>query len=97
MSLPVVLTHEAQTDFDLAADWYEDQANAGLRFMTQVRRALDRIGLLPEVPRTLYRGIRRSRVEGFPFYLYDRVEPDRVEVVAVLHGRRDPSAWKGRA
>lgn len=97
MNLPVILTPEARSDFDRAADWYEDQAGLGLRFTAHVRQALDRIGLMPEAPRTLYRDVRRAKVQRYSYYIYYRVQSDRVEVLAVLHGRRDPSVWKGRA
>jgi hypothetical protein len=37
MNLPVVLTPEAQTEFDEAADWYEQQAGLGAAFTANVR------------------------------------------------------------
>ena len=97
MSLPVVLTAEAEADFDEAADWYEQQAGRGTKFTLQVRQALARIGLMPELHAVLHRDIRRAKVQKFPYNVYYRVRPDRVEVIAVLHGRRDPSVWKNRA
>ena len=48
MSLPVVLTHEAEADFDAAADWYQAHGDLGARFTTHVREALNRIGQMPE-------------------------------------------------
>lgn len=96
MSLPVVLTAEAEADFDAAADWYEEQAGLGASFTLQVRQILIRIGQMPELHGVLHRDIRRAKVPKFPYNVYDRVRPDRVEVIAVLHGRRDPSAWKER-
>lgn len=97
MSLPVVLTAEAEADFDAAADRYEQQAGLGAKFTLRVRQALARIDQRPELHAVLHRDIRRVRVEKFPYNIYYRVRPDRVEVIAVLHGRRDPSVWKGRA
>jgi plasmid stabilization system protein ParE len=97
MRLPVVLTAEAQVDFDTAADWYEQQAGIGARFTLRVREALARIGRMPELHAVVRRDIRRAKVENFPYRIFYRVRPERVEVIAVLHGRRDPSVWKGRA
>jgi len=97
MNLPVVLTQEAAADFDAAADWYQQEAGLGERFTAHVRRALDRISQMPELHRILYRGIRRARVKKFPYSIYFRIQTDRVEVIAVLHGRRDPSVWRSRA
>jgi len=97
MSLPVVLTAEAEADFDDAADCDEQQARLGARFTLGVRQALVRIGQMPELHAALHRDIRRARVRKFPYNIYYRVRPDRVEVIAVLHDRRDPSVWKSRA
>jgi len=42
--LPVVLTDEAEAEFDAAADWYEDQTGLGAKFTAHVREVLNRIG-----------------------------------------------------
>ncbi len=97
MTLPVVLTAEAEADFDASADWYEEQAGLGAKFTVQVRKALNQVGQMPELHSVLHQDIRRARVQKFPYNVYYRVRPDRVEVLAVLHGRRDPSVWKNRA
>ncbi len=97
MSLPVVLTREAATDFDAAADWYQEQAGLGAKFTADVREGLARIGQMPEMHAILHGDIRRAKVQKFPYNVYFRVRADRVEVIAVLLGRRDPSLWKSRA
>ena len=38
-----------------------------------------------------------EEVRQFPFVVYYRVRDDRIEVLAVMHGGRDPSAWQARA
>ena len=97
MSLPVVLTYEAETDFDAAADWYQAHGDLGARFTTHVREALNRIGQMPESYAVHHRDIRRAQVRKFPYNVFFRLHADRVEVIAVLHGCRDPAAWKSRA
>jgi toxin ParE1/3/4 len=97
MRLPVVLTQDAEADFDTAADWYQMRAGLGEKFTAHVRATLDRIAQMPELHPILYRGIRRVRVRKFPYCIYYRVQTDRVEIIAMLHGRRDPSAWRSRA
>jgi plasmid stabilization system protein ParE len=39
----------------------------------------------------------RARTRRFTYIVYYRALNDRVEVVAVLHGRRDASTWTTRA
>jgi plasmid stabilization system protein ParE len=97
MSLPVVLSREAEREFDDAADWYEQRAGSGAKFVAQVRETLNQIGLMPELHAVVHRNVRRAVVRRFPYNLYYRVQADRVEVIAVMHNRRDPSEWQGRA
>lgn len=59
MSLRVVLTIEAEADFDSAADWYEQNANLGEAFTMQVRKVLNQVAKMPELHREIYKDIRR--------------------------------------
>jgi plasmid stabilization system protein ParE len=43
MNRPVVLSRQAQREFDEAADWYEQQAGLGARFTERVRDVLRRV------------------------------------------------------
>ena len=48
---------------------------------------------MPRLGQIVWEDIRASRLRRFPYIVYYRVLSDRVEVLAVLHGRRDSSAW----
>ncbi len=97
MSLPVVLGPDAARDVETVAAWYEEKAGSGAQFVAKVQEVLDRIGPMPESHAVVYRDLRRARVPRFPYNLCYRVLGDRVEILAVVHNRRDPSAWKSRA
>jgi plasmid stabilization system protein ParE len=98
MSLPVVLTPEAEDELDEAAQWYEQQAaGLGVDLVAKVRVALASIGAIPTIHAPVYRDIRRAMIRRFPYSVFYRVHPDRIEVLAVFHNRRDPSIWQGRA
>ena len=97
MNLPVILSPAADRDIEAAAEWYEEAAGSGARFVARVQEVLDRIGLTPELHAVAYRDVRRARVPKFPYNIYSRVIADRVEILAVVHGRRDPSVWQSRA
>ncbi len=84
-------------EFDTAADWYEEQDELGAKFTACVRAVLEQIAQMPESRAIIYRDIRRAGVRRFPYNVFYRVHVDRVEVIAVLHGRRAPSVWKSRA
>lgn len=91
MNLPVVLTQEAEEDFDSAADWYQQQGGLGAKFTAGVREALQQLHAV------LHRDVRRVKLRKFPYSIYFRILADRLEVIAVLPGKRDPSVWRSRA
>lgn len=98
MSLPVVLTPEAEAEFDAAADWYEQQAGLGAEFTAKVRDVLNRIAATPLMHQVVYQqDIRRAVVRRFPYSVFYRAEPTRITVIAVFDNRRDPAIWQGRA
>lgn len=98
MSLPVGFRPEALDDVLLAREWYERQSpDLGQAFATRVEQLLDRIAATPELYAATFRNVRPAKLRRFPYVVYYRFLADRVEVLAVLHGSRDPRAWKKRA
>lgn len=97
MNLPVILSPAADREFAEAAAWYERQAGLGERYVERVQDTLDRIGQAPELHAPLYQDFRRARVRKFPYGVFYRIRVDRIEVIAVLHDKRDPKVWQSRA
>ena len=97
MSLPVVLRDEAQAEFDEAYDYYENQRpGLGVDFAARVQEAFDRLSVNPLMHAVVFADIRKAVVAKFPYAVFYRPEPARVEVLAVFHSRRDPSIWQAR-
>ena len=96
MNLPVVLSCDAEREFDEAADWYQRQAGLGAQFVEKVRDTLARISRMPELHGIVHRDIRCARVRRFSYNVFYRVQERRIEVIAILHGHRDPSTWMSR-
>jgi plasmid stabilization system protein ParE len=97
MSLPVVLRAEAQTDFDEAFDWYEAQRpGLGTDFAAEVHKVFDRISANPLLHRLVLQDVRKAVIQRFPYSVFYRVEATQVLVLAVFHGRRNPSIWQRR-
>lgn len=94
----VTLRPEAADDLLAARDWY-DRRRAGLgdRFSAAVSVVLDRVAAMPEAFRVRWRDVRACRLHRYPYIVYYRILEDRIEVLAVLHGSRDASAWRTRA
>jgi toxin ParE1/3/4 len=98
MSLPLIITPEAEEDLADAKAWYERQrAGLGAEFVLCVEEALDRISRLPEAAAEVYPGVRRVLVRRFPYGVFYRIDPDQIAVLAVYHNRRDPRGWQARA
>ena len=97
MSLPVILRPAADADIQATHDELE-QARAGLggRFVARVREVLERIEARPEMYGTVWQDVRAARLRKYRHVVYYVAFADRVEVMAVLHGSRDPSAWQSR-
>lgn len=97
MSLPVVLWHQAAEELLAACDYLEAQ-RPGLssQLIAEVRRALERISSHPELHGKVLGDIRRAAVRRFPYSVFYRVTPLRIEVLAVFHDSRDRAGWQSR-
>jgi plasmid stabilization system protein ParE len=97
MSVPIVFRPEAEQDVVAGRDWYEEQLpGLGSQFVVRLSAALDQIASMPGMYALIWEDVRSCRLRGFSYLIYYRVLSDRVEVLAVLHGSRHPSAWQGR-
>jgi plasmid stabilization system protein ParE len=97
MNLPLCFEPEVREDIDEAYEWYEGQRiGLGEEFLAEVDVTLDRIQQNPELSAPIYQSVRRARFKRFAYALYYRVEPRRIVVIAVHHGKRDPKHWQSR-
>jgi plasmid stabilization system protein ParE len=97
MSLPVVLRHNAAEELLAACDYLEAQREGlSIRLIGEVRRVIDRISTHPELHGIVLKDIRRAAVRRFPYSIFYRVTPARIDVLAVFHDSRDPSEWQRR-
>ena len=97
MSLPVILRHEAEVDVQEARDQLEKvRVGLGNQVLARVREVLARIEKMPELHGKVWQDVRAARLKQFRYIVYFIVLADRVEVLAILHGARDPSSWKSR-
>jgi toxin ParE1/3/4 len=95
---PIALRPEAEADIESAQEWYNEHlAGLGDNFVEQVSETLEIIASAPERFAILWKQVRGFPLRRFPYVVYYRAHADRVEVLAVLHGRRDTSAWRDRA
>lgn len=97
MNRPIVLRAAAKLDLASAYDYYEgERIGLGAEFMARVKRCLGEIAANPEWHAVVEADIRQALVTRFPYGIFYRVHSDRIEIVAVLHHKRDPHIWKRR-
>jgi plasmid stabilization system protein ParE len=94
----LILRPEADQDLVAAQSWYEEHhTGLGDEFVSQVSAVFEHIAAMPEMYALAWQDVRSCRLRRFPYIAYYRVLPDRIEVLAVLHGSRDPGTWQSRA
>ena len=97
MSREVVFRVVARNEYDAAVAWYEkERSGLGLAFQVAVDEALSRIAAHPTIFRLVRGPVRRAVLKRFPYTIYFLAELDRVVVLAVYHGSRDPTEVRRR-
>jgi plasmid stabilization system protein ParE len=96
MSLPVILRPLAEADVvEILGDLEFIRPGLGKRFLARLREVLERNEWMPAQHGVVWQDVRAVRLRKFRHVVYYLVLPD--EVLAVVHGSRDESAWKSRA
>jgi len=95
--LPLAFHPEVHAEVDDAFRWYQNErAGLGIEFMQALDEVFARLQRQPKISRIVYQDVRRVMPKRFPYVVFYRPLSDRVEIVAVQHARRDPSAWRSR-
>ncbi len=97
MNWSLVFHPAVYDEVDEAYRWYEHQRTGlGDDFLAAIEAVYNHLQTTPEVHQLVYKDIRRTLARRFPYVIYYRLHPDRVEVVSVHHSRRDPARWQAR-
>ena len=97
MTSPAILRPEANEDLSEAYRWYEDKRHGlGEEFLLVVDAAIEKIRRSPDAYPIVYRNVRRVLTRRFPYGIFYIVEPERIVILAVFHGHRDPRVLRRR-
>ena len=97
MTSSLIIRPEAENDIDEAHKWYEKQRTGlGEDFLLCIEDGLAKLRRNPIMYPLVYKNIRRFLIHRFPFGIFYLVEPEKIVILAVLHGRRNPMSWKKR-
>lgn len=97
MTLPVTFHRAAHAEFIDAAAWYESKRpGLGDEFIAEIERCATLIASQPRLYTEVHNRVRRLTVHRFPYSIYFRPEIQRIVVLAIFHGSRDPMIWQRR-
>lgn len=95
--LPLEFHPEAREEAIEAYDWYAQRSqSAADAFWDELQDAGKAIQKSPEFWSHYLHDTRRYLMKRYPFVVVYRVGEERIEIVAVAHGRRRPGYWKRR-
>ncbi len=87
------LRYDARDEYVEAFVWYEQQrAGLGLEFEREFEKLLQAISETPKRFAPFDDEIRQGRLKRFPYFVYFAELSARVEVIAIIHCKRNP-AW----
>lgn len=98
MSLSVTFHRAASAEFIEASAWYETKrVGLALEFIAEIDRCVSLASKHPLQFAVVREDVRRVVANRFPYSIYFRAENQRIVVLAVFHGSRDPAIWLTRA
>lgn len=88
---------DAQEELGQAIIFYKKQ-QAGLekRFIESVEDAINRVCRNPMLYRVADDDTRKCRLLHFPYAIIFRAKPKWIEIIAVMHLRKQPNYWLSR-
>lgn len=88
---------EARIEADEAAGFYgARQPGLGRRFLDILEDALHRISRRPQMYPKIESNIHKCRLPRFPYGVIYRTKSETVEILAIMHLRREPGYWRSR-
>lgn len=91
----VKVSRRARADLKAALSFYHDRdPQVSRRFLQAVNACVARIAGAPRRCPLHSHGARRLLVPKFPYSIYYFDEDDTVVIIALVHSRRHPDAWR---
>ncbi len=88
---------QAEAEFIAAAKYYESQQeNLGQRFISSVEAGIARIKSSPHLFPVITENVRQCLTRTFPFGIVFRDTEEQIEIIAVMHLKREPGYWHER-
>jgi hypothetical protein len=87
----------AEAELEEAMAYYEErESGLGLRFLSEIRNAVDRIVAYPNAWFRLSESTYRCRTNIFPYGIVFQIRDKEILIVAIASFHREPYYWKDR-
>lgn len=97
MSLRIVFRAPARHEVEEAATWYDQQRpGLGEEFLREIDEAVIRAAIHSNRYPLVFADVRKAVARRFPYSVFFRVRNECLVILAVFHGRRDPTIWQDR-
>ena len=97
MNYQLIVRPEAEAELEAAFIWYEQQViGLGNQFLLTVDTTLNSILQNPLQYPVIYKDIRRALTRRFPYQVFFVINDNKIVIIAVFHGMRNPVIWKNR-
>ena len=81
-----------------AFGWYEERkAGLGYEFLAEARSVFRQVEENPLQYSGIHGKVRRALIRRFPYKVFYLFEGEKVEVIGIIHAKRDPQFWQRRA
>lgn len=91
------ITKEAKLDIEEAWLWYEEiRTGLGEDFLLSLEATLNQLKRQPLLYEIKYKEVRVCLLKRFPYKVIYFLDNDKIIVLAVFHGHRNPETWKDR-
>ena len=88
---------QAKEELEQTIVFYKkQQANLEKRFIEAAEDAINRVCRNPLLYRKVDDDVRKCRLLHFPHAIVFRIKPAQIEIIAVMHLRKQPNYWQSR-
>jgi len=88
---------KAEEDIETSYTWYEERRTGlGHDFVLNLESGFEEILKDPYKFKVEYKSVRKHLIKRFPFKIIYIVEDQKVIIIGVLHGKRNPEIIKDR-
>lgn len=90
-----LITEPAEIEIFDAIEWYKKiDERLAKRFVFELYDYFDLIKKKPNSFRVRYKKLRLANLPIFPYQIIYRLKSNSIEVIAVIHAKRNPKHWK---